>query len=104
MASGEELDVSHNIDMASWCMNKILNSGAINGELILYLCDDDYFYPRAFEIFWGYYQSLNREPQAMYASQNVGVVGADGTTVLIGQRIADRPAGRFCKGRQLHDK
>ena len=37
----------------------------------------------------------------MYASQDIGLVDPDGRTQIIGHRIADRPAGRFCKGRRL---
>ena len=37
----------------------------------------------------------------MYASQDIGLVDPDGKTQIIGRRVADRPAGRFCKGRSL---
>ena len=101
MASGETPDMPQSRNMASWCFNKVLSTGSIHGELIMYLCDDDILYKDAFETFWEYYVRHSREPQAMYASQDVGVVDAEGNTRIIGKRTADRPAGRFCGGREL---
>ncbi len=102
--SGETPDLARSVNMASWCFNEALNSGRLRGELIMYLCDDDLLYPEAFETFWNYYIRHNREPQAMYASQDIGLVDREGKTRIIGKRIADRPAGRFCKGRRLDCK
>lgn len=99
--SGETPELSRTKIMASWCFNRILNSGELTGELIMYLNDDDLLYPEAFATFWGYYQQHAREPQAMYASQDIGLVAPDGQTRIIGRRIADRPGGRFCKGRRM---
>jgi spore maturation protein CgeD len=102
--SGETADMGRRVNMASWCFNETLNSGKLAGELILYLCDDDVFYKEAFETFWKYYTEHNREPQAMYASQDIGLIDRQGRLRLIGRRIADRPAGRFCRGRKLDCK
>lgn len=99
--SGETPGQAKTTNMASWCFNRWLNSGKPLGELIMYLCDDDLLYPEAFETLWSFYVKNNREPQAMYASQDIGLVAPDGTTKITGRRIADRPAGRFCKGRKL---
>jgi spore maturation protein CgeD len=104
MASGETPELARNRNMASWCFNKWLNSNSVSGELILYLCDDDLLYPEAFESFWNFYLSRNREPQAMYSSQDIGLVDSNGKTIVIGHRIADRPAGRFCHGKRLDCK
>jgi hypothetical protein len=87
--------------MNSWCINRLLNSGQVTGELIMYLNDDDLLYPEAFATYWEFYLQHQREPQAMYASQDIGVVDLEGKTQVIGRRLADRPAGRFCKGRKL---
>ena len=99
--TGETPEMAKKLNMASWCFNEALNSGTLKGELVMYLCDDDVLYKEAFETFWKYYLEHNREPQAMYASQDIGVVDRDGKVRIIGQRIADRPAGRFCGGRKL---
>jgi len=99
--SGETRELARTKNMNSWCFNKWLNSGELKGELIKYLNDDDLLYPSAFETFWSYYTGHNREPQAMYASQDIGVVDSTGQTRIIGRRLADRPAGKFCKGRKL---
>ncbi len=99
--SGETPGMSKTTNMAPWCFNRWLNSGEVKGELVLYLCDDDLLYPEAFATFWDFYTQHGREPQAMYASQHIGLVDEQGKTKIIGKRIADRPAGRFCKGRRL---
>lgn len=101
MPSGETPELAKTKNMASWCYNKMLNSGEVSGELVMYLCDDDLLYREAFETFWNYYIAHKREPQAMYSSQDLGLVGRDGKIQIIGKRIADRPAGRFCKGAKL---
>lgn len=101
LPSGETREIAKSKNMASWCFNNILTSGRVTGELILYLCDDDLFYPVAFETFWDFYVAHDRQPQAMYASQDIGITTRDGQTKIIGKRVADRPAGKFCKGRKL---
>ncbi len=65
--SGEIPEVGPHQNMASWCFNRVLNSGQLTGELIVYLNDDDLFYPEAFATFWEFYLQHNREPQAMYS-------------------------------------
>jgi spore maturation protein CgeD len=101
VASREPPDLARTKNPASWCFNRWLNSGEVSGELILYLCDDDLLYPEAFETFWRFYVEHGREPQAMYSSQDLGLVGRDGRMRIIGRRVADKPAGRFCRGRRL---
>jgi hypothetical protein len=97
----ETPELARTKNMCSWCFNRMLNSGDLNGELIMYLNDDDLLYPEAFATYWQFYEQHNREPQAMYASQDIGLVDRDGKTQIIGHRVADRPAGRSCKGRRL---
>jgi hypothetical protein len=99
--SGETPELARTKNMASWCFNRMLNSGEVTGELIMYLNDDDLLYPEAFETYWNFYQQNDRAPQAMYASQDIGLVDPDGKTQVIGRRVADRPGGRSCKGRKL---
>jgi hypothetical protein len=99
--SGETPELARTKNMASWCFNRVLNSGQLTGELIMYLNDDDLLYPEAFATYWQFYEQHNREPQAMYASQDIGLVDRSGRTQIIGHRLANRPAGRSCKGRRL---
>ena len=99
--SGETRELAGGKNMASWCFNRVLNEGLVSGELILYLCDDDLLYPEAFETLWRFYTEHGREPQAMYASQDIGVLERDGTTRVIGKRMADRLAGKVCRGSRL---
>jgi spore maturation protein CgeD len=99
--SGETPELARTKNMASWCFNRLLNSGEVTGELIMYLNDDDLLYPEAFATYWNFYLQNNRVPQAMYASQDIGLVDPDGKTQVVGRRAADRPGGRSCKGRKL---
>jgi hypothetical protein len=99
--TGETPEFARTRNMASWCLNQWLNSDRARGELIMYLCDDDLLYPEAFETYWSFYCKNDRVPQAMYASQDIGVVDLQGRNQIVGRRIADRPGGRFCKGRRL---
>ncbi|HOX58943.1 MAG TPA: glycosyltransferase family A protein [Candidatus Paceibacterota bacterium] len=101
ISTGETPEFARTRNMASWCLNQWLNSDRAKGELIMYLCDDDLLYPEAFETYWNFYCQNNRVPQAMYASQDIGVVDPEGKTRVTGRRIADRPRGRFCGGRRL---
>lgn len=101
LPSGETRELAKTKNMASWCFNRLLNSGQVKGELILYLCDDDLLYPEAFATFWEFYVQHGREPQAMYSSQDIGLVDHEGKTKVIGQRLADKPRGRFCRGKRL---
>jgi len=99
--SGETGEIARTHNMASWCFNRVLNEGRANGEIIFYLCDDDLIYPNAFATYWDYYTRQNCGPQAMYASQDIGLIDAQGRTNIIGQRRARRPAGKFCRGAKL---
>jgi spore maturation protein CgeD len=99
--SGETPDLPKTKNMASWVCNRVLNSGRLKGELIMSLCDDDLLYPDAFKTFWNFYVQHQREPQAMYSSQDVGFVDARGKVIRVGTKFADQPAGRFCNGRKI---
>jgi spore maturation protein CgeD len=100
-STGETPEFAKSRNMASWCFNRWLNSGKVRGELIMYLCDDDLLNPAAFETFWQYYTANNKEPDAMYGSLELALVNAAGENEVIDRRIADKPAGRFCRGRKL---
>lgn len=99
--SGETPDMAKTRNMASWVCNQVLNSGRLKGELIMSLCDDDILYPEAFATFWDFYTRRQREPQAMYASQDIGFINQNGKMIVVGRKLADRPAGRFCQGRKI---
>jgi spore maturation protein CgeD len=99
--SNETPEITRTHNMASWCCNRIINSGRLKGELIMYLCDDDLLYPEAFQTFWDYYLAHQRKPQAMYSSQILEFIDGSGRVTLRGARFADRMAGKFCRGRRL---
>jgi hypothetical protein len=86
--------------MAPWCFNECFRRGLVRGDLVMYLCDDDVLYPRAFETFVAY---CRKSPgaRAMYASQDVGVIYPNGWHAIVGERRATWPGGRSCDGRRM---
>lgn len=86
--------------MAPWCYNECFRRGIVNGELVVYLCDDDLYYANAFETFVDYARA-NPHVAAMYASQDLAVIKADGHRAITGERRALALGGRCCKGRVL---
>jgi len=83
--------------MAPWCFNECFRRRLVTGDLVMYLCDDDVLYPRAFETFVSY---CRRHPsaQAMYASQDLGVIYPNGWHAIVGERRSTQPGGRCCGG------
>jgi glycosyltransferase involved in cell wall biosynthesis len=86
--------------MAPWCFNECFRRGLVRGELVMYLCDDDVLYPRAFETFVSYCRQ-NPGARAMYGSQDVGAIYPNGWHAIVGERRATRPGGRSCDGRRM---
>lgn len=98
--SDETAEIRANKAMAPWCYNECYRKGLVSGELVMYLCDDDIFYPSAFETFVAYCEH-NPNAQAMYASQDIGVIYPNGWRAIVGERRADRPGGKSVKGKQM---
>jgi spore maturation protein CgeD len=65
VASRETPELARTKNMASWCFNRLLNSGQLAGELVMYLNDDDLFYPEAFESYCDFYVEHNRYSKGM---------------------------------------
>jgi hypothetical protein len=84
--------------MAPWCFNECFRRGWVQGELVMYLCDDDLLYPNAFAAF---VDAFHRESDtlAMYASQDIAWVSAEGQSTIVGERRALAPGGQCCAGR-----
>lgn len=87
--------------MAPWCFNQCFREGRVNGDLVLYLCDDDLYYANAFQTFVDYARA-NPQAMAMYASQDTVAILEDGRCVDTGERRALSLGGRICKGRSLN--
>lgn len=86
--------------MAPWCFNEAFRKGWVSGDLVVYLCDDDVFYPHAFETFVAYARK-HPEVQAMYASQDLGIIYPNGWHAITGERRANEMGGRCRNGRQM---
>ncbi len=84
--------------MAPWCFNECLRRGWVQGELVMYLCDDDILYPNAFATF---VEAFQKQPaaMAMYAAQDIGWIGPNGERRIVGERRAQAPGGKCCNGR-----
>jgi GT2 family glycosyltransferase len=86
--------------MAPWCFNQCYRKGLVGGELVMYLCDDDVLYPNAFETFVAYAKQ-HPEAQAMYASQDIGIIRPDGSRMISGERRATAVGGWCVNGRHM---
>src|SRR5262249_4864318 len=98
--SGETAETRRTPAMAPWCFNECFRRGLVKGELVVYLCDDDVFYPPAFETFVDYCR-CHPHAHAMYASEDIGVIYPNGWHAIIGERRATVPGGRICNGRPM---
>jgi GT2 family glycosyltransferase len=86
--------------MAPWCFNECFRKGFVHGDLVMYLCDDDILYPNAFETFVSYADG-HPGAQAMYASQDLGVIWPSGKRTISGERRATQVGGRCVNGRRM---
>lgn len=86
--------------MAPWCFNECFRQALVTGDLVVYLCDDDLLYPKAFETFVSYCRE-RPDAQAMYASQDLGIVYPNGWHAIVGERRVNGPGGRSCNGRRM---
>ncbi len=84
--------------MAPWCFNECFRQDLVRGELVMYLCDDDLLYPNAFATFVAAFRAAP-DAMAMYASEDIGWLGADGQSAIVGERRARAPGGKCCQGR-----
>lgn len=99
LRSNEPKDLSKTSNPAAWVFNRLIDSGKISGELVMYLCDDDFFYLTAFDSLWSFY-NRNGKPDAMYGHEHYGSA-RDGKTTIKGFRIADVPRGMKAGGARL---
>jgi hypothetical protein len=86
--------------VASWCFNECFRRKMLNGSFVVYLCDDDLFYPYAFQTFYDYAQS-NPQAKAMYASVDMTAVTPTGEKVTYQELIAKEMKGSYCGGGPL---
>jgi hypothetical protein len=98
--SGETPEMRRHKAMAPWCFNECFRRGWVQGDLVMYLCDDDILYLNAFATFVDRFRQ-RPDAMAMYASQDVGWIGADGRCWLVGERRARTGGGRCCRGRVM---
>lgn len=102
--SNETKELVKRVNITAWCFNYALNSCTLPGELLLYLCDDDYYLPNAFQTFWDYYLRYDRKPQAMYSSERWEFLNHQSKVILQGNRYADLLRGSSCQGHPIHSQ
>jgi glycosyltransferase involved in cell wall biosynthesis len=98
--SWETEEIRQTKTIASWCFNECFRKKLLNGQYVAYLCDDDLFYPNAFQAFHDYAQS-HPEAKAMYASVDLTGVSAEGEKLLFRELLADEVKGSCCGGGPL---
>lgn len=94
----EEIRITKTI--ASWCFNECFRRKLLNGQYVTYLCDDDLFYPNAFQAFHDYARS-HPDAKAMYASVDMTGVSAEGEKLLFRELLAEEVKGSCCGGGPL---
>lgn len=98
MASDEDDGLRKRVAMAPWCYNQML--GKCKADIVCYLCDDDLYYPNAFETLVNFFES-NREAQACYASQDMVTIRPDGSSFHAGERRALVARGPMADGPRM---
>ncbi len=86
--------------IASWCFNECFRRKLLNGSFITYLCDDDLFYPNAFQAFHDFAQT-HPEAKAMYASIDMSAVTPEGEKLIYQELLAKEVKGSCCGGGPL---
>lgn len=86
--------------IASWCFNECFRKKMLNGQYVVYLCDDDLFYPNAFQAFYDFAQTYP-EARAMYASIDMTALTPEGEKVAYHELLAKEMKGSCCGGGPL---
>ena len=86
--------------IASWCFNECFRKKMLNGQYVVYLCDDDLFYPNAFQTYYDYVQT-HPEARAMYASIDMTAVTPSGEKLTYHELLAKEVKGSCCGGGPL---
>ena len=98
--SWETEELKNTKTIASWCFNECFRKNIVKGQYVNYLCDDDLYYPNAFQTFHDYAQA-NPSVMAMYASIDLTGVTVDGEKRRFLEMIANEIKGSCCNGGQL---
>jgi glycosyltransferase involved in cell wall biosynthesis len=96
--STETEDVRKKTIVPSWCWNKAINDGLVKGEFLVYLCDDDIFYPQAFKAYFDYWVE-HPEVLAMYGHADMRGYRDNGADAFAPyELLADSVRGTCCGG------
>ena len=98
--SWETEEIRKTKTIASWCFNECFRKKLLNGQYVAYLCDDDLFYPNAFQAFYDYVQT-HSDAKALYASVDMTGVSAEGEKLLFREMLAEEVRGSCCGGGPL---
>jgi glycosyltransferase involved in cell wall biosynthesis len=98
--SWETEEIRQTKTIASWCFNECFRKNLLKGRYVTYLCDDDLYYPNAFETFHSYAQA-HPDARAMYASVDMTGVSAAGEKLVFRELLAEDVKGSCCGGGPL---
>jgi glycosyltransferase involved in cell wall biosynthesis len=98
--SWETEEIRRSKTIASWCFNECFRQKLLNGQYVTYLCDDDLYYPNAFQAFADY-AGAHPDATAMYASVDMTGVSAAGENFVFRELLADEVKGSCCGGGPL---
>ena len=95
--SWETEELRQTMTIASWCFNECFRRRMVRGQFVTYLCDDDYYYPNAFQVFHDHFKA-HPDVEAMYASIDMTAVTSWGEKYYLREIIADEIKGSCCGG------
>lgn len=95
--SWETEEIRQTKTVASWCFNECFRQRLLKGKFVTYLCDDDLFYPGAFQAFHDYAQA-NLQAAALYAGVDMTGVSAGGEKLVFREILAEEIKGSCCGG------
>jgi glycosyltransferase involved in cell wall biosynthesis len=98
--SWETEEIRQTKTIASWCFNECFRKKLLNGQYITYLCDDDLYYPNAFQAFFDHARSYP-DAMALYASVDMTGVSTGGEKLVFRELLADEMKGSCCGGGPL---
>ena len=98
--SWETEEIRQTKTIASWCFNECFRKKLLNGQYITYLCDDDLFYPNAFQAFHDFART-QPDAKAMYASVDMTGITAEGEKLVFRELLAEEMKGSCCGGGPL---
>lgn len=99
--TNEPEELAKRVNPHSWVVNQAFRDRVFeSAELLVFICDDDWFYPWAFQAFADFYREAPGR-ECMYGHVHLGRSDARGVTSIFGARMADVARGKACNGPKM---